>query len=229
MTFTIMRHYLKIITLTIGAVLLQPDAARLAEQHTIVIDDFESGISVNWQEKTFNGQTQYSLVEKDNQTSIMAESKNSASGLFYKINYAPNDYPLLEWSWQIETTVQSGDARHKKGDDYAARIYVVFPNLFFWRTKALNYIWANKLPVGEFCANAYTSNNVMIAVQSGNQKAGQWLTEQRNIIDDYQQAFGEAPPEVGAIAIMTDTDNTGEEARAWYGAIKIKPLFLTNQ
>lgn len=41
----------------------------------------------------------------------------------------------------------------------------------------------------------------------------------RNIVDDYRRAFGEDPPHVGAIAIMTDTDNTGETATAWYGDI----------
>lgn len=226
---TALHQSLKFFSLAVCILVSTPVSSLIAAQEDRVIDDFETGISGKWQEKKFNGQTKYTAAKKDNQTSVMAESKNSASGLFYEINYDPKKYPVLEWSWQIEEIIQAGDARHKKGDDYAARIYVVFPNIFFWRTKALNYIWANKLPKGEFCANAYTSNTVMIAVQSGNQRAGQWLTEQRNIIDDYQQAFGEAPPDVGAIAIMTDTDDTGDNARAWYGPIKIKPLFLTNQ
>jgi hypothetical protein len=191
------------------------------EQRVVVIDRFQSGISEQWQEKKFSGQTRYTAVQKDNLPSIMAESKGSASGLFFKIAYKPEAYPILQWSWQIEHVLEAGDARFKKGDDYAARIYVVFPSLFFWRTKALNYIWANTLPKGEMLANAYTENAVMIAVQSGNQQAGQWQSEKRNIIDDYRQAFGESPPEVGAIAIMTDTDNTGEHVRAWYGPISI--------
>lgn len=42
-------------------------------------------------------------------------------------------------------------------------------------------------------------------------------------VEDYRQAFGEDPPKVGAVAIMTDTDNTGEQAVAWYGAIRFLP------
>jgi hypothetical protein len=63
----------------------------------------------------------------------------------------------------------------------------------------------------------------MIAVESGPEKAGAWQTETRNIYEDYRRSFGEAPPRVGAVAIMTDTDNTGEDALAWYGAIRILP------
>jgi hypothetical protein len=60
---------------------------------------------------------------------------------------------------------------------------------------------------------------MMIAVESGPELAGQWVTVRRNVVDDYRKAFGEDPPQVGAIAIMTDTDNTGESATAWYGDI----------
>lgn len=34
--------------------------------------------------------------------------------------------------------------------------------------------------------------------------------------------FGEEPPQVEGIAIMTDTDNTGESAIAYYDDIKIE-------
>ena len=44
--------------------------------------------------------------------------------------------------------------------------------------------------------------------------------------EDYRRAFGEDPPRIGAVAIMTDTDNTGEEAVAWYGAIRFLPPSL---
>ena len=106
-------------------------------------------------------------------------------------------------------------------DDYAARVYVVFPSALFWRTKAINYIWANKLAAGEAVPNPFTSNACMIAVQSGAAHVGQWLEEKRNLLEDYQKCFGEDPPKAGAVAIMTDTDNTEEQAVAWYGPIRL--------
>lgn len=56
----------------------------------------------------------------------------------------------------------------------------------------------------------------MVAVQSGNTHAGRWITEQRNIVDDYRQAFGRYPPEIIGIGMMTDTDDTGEETTGYY-------------
>jgi hypothetical protein len=61
----------------------------------------------------------------------------------------------------------------------------------------------------------------MNAVESGNSMAGQWLTEQRDLVADYRFQFGSDPPEAEAIAVMTDSDNTGESAEAWYGEISL--------
>ncbi|HZV81636.1 MAG TPA: DUF3047 domain-containing protein [Geobacteraceae bacterium] len=36
---------------------------------------------------------------------------------------------------------------------------------------------------------------------------------------DYRRLFGEEPGTLGAVAIMTDSDNTGGRASAWYGDI----------
>lgn len=70
--------------------------------------------------------------------------------------------------------------------------------------------------------NAFTANAKMIAVESGNGNAGQWLTEERDLFADYRTLFGVDPPEAQAIAIMTDSDNTGGVAEAWYGEILLR-------
>ena len=188
----------------------------------IVLDDYTKGLSSKWQEKSFQGHTKYRVTREDGRLCIRAASDGSASGLYYKVNYDLKQYPILTWQWKIENILPKGDARYKKGDDYAARVYVVFPSWLFWRTKALNYIWANKLPKGKAVRNAFAKNDVMIAVESGPRMARQWLTETRNVLEDYRKQFGEDPPEVGAIAIMTDTDNTDSSAVAWYGVIRIR-------
>jgi len=186
-----------------------------------VLDDYQNGLAPGWEKKSFAGQTIYTVVHDGRQSFIKATSNAAASGLFYKIAYEPREQPVLRWSWKIERTLIKGDERTKAGDDYAARVYVVFPSILFWKTRALNYIWANKLPKGEALPNAFTGNAMMIAVESGDSRAGQWLNEERNIHEDFKKYFKAEPPKVGAIAIMTDTDNTGESATAWYGPIII--------
>jgi hypothetical protein len=48
------------------------------------------------------------------------------------------------------------------------------------------------------------------------------VSEERNVYEDYKKAFGEEPSMISGVAIMTDTDNTGESATAYYGDIVFK-------
>ena len=190
----------------------------------LVVSRFElEGLS-GWTPKSFEGQTEYRLQKEDGRVVVQATSHAAASGMVKQLEFDPAEYRYLRWSWKIADTVKGGDEKTKAGDDYAARLYVVFPGLFFWQTKAINYIWANKLPKGETIPNSFTSNAMMVAVESGTSLAGRWLQEERDIWADYKQLFGQDPPKAGAVAMMTDTDNTGASAVAWYGDIVISTV-----
>ena len=193
-----------------------------ASSDVLVIDDFNEGLSPNWKSKKFKGVTQYSIADLDGESVLMAFSSGAASALIYKKEYSLRDYPVLSWRWRVDNILPKGDARTKDGDDYSARIYVIFPHWIFPLTRSINYIWANKLPKGEYLSSSYTGNSVLVAVQSGPENIGHWITERRNVRDDYLRIFGEEPRAVGAIAIMTDADNTEDEARAWYDDIRIE-------
>ncbi|GGY62013.1 DUF3047 domain-containing protein [Marinobacter zhanjiangensis] len=185
--------------------------------------------------------SQYQLVQQDGQQVVLATSSDSASGLIHRVAVEPGDSLILRWRWKVANVLEEGDARRKSGDDYPARIYVAFefePDKASWferakrKTvsalfgeelpgKALNYIWANRLPQGDMIANPFTGDTMMIAVNSGQDQLGQWVTVERDIVADYRRAFGDDPPELTGVAIMTDTDNTGGTARAWYGDITL--------
>jgi hypothetical protein len=196
--------------------------AVVSRAESILIDDFKNGLRPAWKEKKFKGVTSYLPAVEDNIPCLKAEAAGTASGLFYEIEYDPAQKPILVWKWKVADIVKDGNELTKAGDDYAARIYVVFPAFFFWNTRALNYVWANRLPKGEAVANSYTANAMMIAVESGVANTGKWIEYRRNIYDDYRKYFGAAPGKVGAIAVMTDTDTTGGHATACYGPIYIE-------
>lgn len=187
----------------------------------LAVSNFASEGLKGWESKRFKGTTDYRIVEEDGKRVIMAHAKGAASGKIKKLKFNPATYRYLKWSWKISGTVAGGNEKTKEGDDYAARVYVIFPGRFFWQMRALNYIWANRLPRGESVPNAFSSNAMLIAVESGPSKAGQWVAEERDILADFRRVFGEDPPQAGGIAIMTDTDNTGSEATAWYGDITL--------
>jgi hypothetical protein len=198
--------------------LLYLPAECLAEE--IRVGNFSAGEMTGWEPKEFEGKTIYAFQEDGGRMVLKAESNASASGLFKKIKADVKDFPILRWSWKVENILVKGDARTKEGDDYAARIYVVFPRFPAWRTTGINYIWANKLPRGKTRPNSYAKDNViMLAIQSGPENVGRWVSEERNLLEDYKQVFGKEPPKLGNIAIMTDTDNTSERAVAYYGDI----------
>jgi hypothetical protein len=190
---------------------------------SLLVDDFAAGARPGWVEKVFRGRTLYTPAVEEGRPALKAESRASASGLHFPVRFDPKAFPRLSWSWKVARALRTGDERKKGGDDYAARVYVVFPSRLFWRSRALSYVWAGGVPAGTSWPNAFTPNAAMIAVESGDAKAGRWVDEVRDIREDYRKAFGEEPPEGGAVAIMTDTDNAGGEATAWYGAIRLLP------
>lgn len=194
-----------------------------------------------WKPLTFakvEKHTAYELV-KDGDTVVMrARSEASASGIVRELRIDPRQYPVVRWRWKIGNLLEKSDIRSKQGDDYPARLYITFeyePDKvsFGRRTQyrlgrllfgdipiaALNYVWDGKAPAGTVVDNAYTDFAKMIVVRSGAQGVGTWVEEERNVYEDYKHAFGGEPPMIKGVAIMTDTDDTGESASAYYGDI----------
>lgn len=213
----------------------------------IMVGDFSASevggqLPAGWQILAFEKipeHTRYESVTDDDRVVIRAQSQSSASGLIREIEIDPREHPIMEWRWKVAGALEKGDARNKEGDDYAARIYILFaydPSLlsFIERIKyktanlvygeyppaaVLNYIWGNTVPINTYIPSPFTNRSMMVAVQSGDHRAGQWVQEERNILVDFRKAFKAEPPMITSVAIMTDSDNTGESATAWYGDI----------
>lgn len=194
----------------------------IAAERIRPIDDFENGLRPGWTERVFEGRTEYRVVREGADHVLRADSRAAASGLILEEEIDLEAYPVLSWRWKVEGVLEKGDGRTKEGDDYAARVYVIFPHWFFPRTRTINYIWANRLPKGAIVPNPFTTNAVMVAVESGEENAGRWMAESRNVHADYRTIFGEDPPRAGGVAVMTDTDNTGGSATAWYDDIRFE-------
>lgn len=191
-----------------------------AGAETVMVGEFSAGDLSGWEKESFSGETEYTLVEKDGRQVLQAVSQGTASGLYREIRVDLNRTPYLNWSWRGANVLEGVNERTKSGDDYPARVYVVVAGkLFFWRTRAVNYVWSSNQPTGSTWPNAFTSNAQMMALQSGARKVDQWVTEKRNVRADFKQLFGDDVDHIDAVAIMTDTDNSGQAATAWYGDI----------
>lgn len=170
-----------------------------------------------WSDRVIKGRTIYTLEDG----ALKAHAVKAASGKIKQLSVDVHKYPRISWSWRIEHVLKREDIKQKSGDDFVARVYVLFPRTFFWRMRAINYVWAAKMPKASEAPSPYTANSVIIAVESGEEHAGKWVSEERNIYEDYKRIFGEEPPLMGGVAIMTDTDDTRDEGTAWYGDITL--------
>lgn len=236
--------------LLVGIILGNPAWLQAGSPPTIEVGAFSTAAPDGpwpdgWKPLTFQKipqHTTYQLVKDGDRVVVKAASQASSSGYTKETLIDPKEYPIIQWQWKVSNILKAGNVAKKDGDDYPARIYVTFQydsgkvglfgkakyeaaKLIYGRYPplgALNYIWESRAPVGTAVPNPYTEQVHMIVVESGPAKLNTWMTEERNVYEDYMLAFGEEPPMISGIAIMTDTDNTGESATAYYGDIILK-------
>jgi len=188
--------------------------------------------------------TLYSIEADEAFRYLKAESNASSSGLIFTGQFDVYTYPKIRWRWRVDN-VYAGDrvnkARVKEGDDYPIRIYVIFrydperadpiQRLTYSAVKrrhgeypphsALNYVWASNFSPQPTMTNPYTSRSKMIFLQMGDAHVGRWIEESVDILEDYLRVFGENPPASASLAIMNDSDDTGQSAVSYLEFIEI--------
>lgn len=170
-----------------------------------------------WKTERFSGQTHYHIVTAGDQRVLAAHTRHAASGLGWEGDIALAETPWLHWCWRVSNTFEGIDETIKAGDDYPARVYAVArTGRLPWQVQALNYVWASEQPQGSDWPNAFTQRAHLMALQSGDAQLNQWLAESRHLAQDFQRYFGNTDPRVVALALMSDSDNAGGEAKAWY-------------
>ena len=185
--------------------------------------------------------TSYTIESNGSESYLKAESNASASAVLYKTEFNIYQYSRVRWRWKVETIYKKGNAKTKTGDDYPLRIYIVFkydPEKAGFMEKlkynaakliyeeypphsSLNYIWANREYEERIITNTYTEKAKMVLLQKGDTNVGKWLIHDVNVLEDYEEAFGEKPPPISSIAIMNDSDNTGEKSISYLDYIEV--------
>jgi hypothetical protein len=203
-----------------GALLTTVAMAAPATEHRIGM--FAPGALADWEHKSFKGKTQYRLVGQGATRALEATCDATASAIARRTSVDLSKTPILRWQWRVDHIYAGLDGTTKGGDDYAARVYVIHDGgLLPWRTRAINYVWANSQPRGHHWPNAFTDKAMMVAVQSGPPAdPTRWISESRNVREDFKRYYGLDLEQLDGVALMTDCDNSGRKGRAYYRDIR---------
>lgn len=186
--------------------------------------------------------TVYTLAQEEGRTVLRAAAEGSASAYVAYLKPAATAPAALTWRWKTDALVPGADNRDKKREDAPLRVIVAFDGdrstlseaeqKRFRRAKSLSgkdlpyamlmYIWSDHVPVESLIPSAHTSRLKMLAVASGKGGLGTWQSVRRDVAADYRRAYGAEPGPVLGVAVMTDTDNTGEKAVGEYADIRFE-------
>lgn len=176
-----------------------------------------------WDRHSFEGETDYSLQRSKEKgfPYILARSEASASGLIRELEVDLEKTPVLNWKWRLDRRLAPLPETSKEGDDYAARLYVIVSGgWLFWRTKALNFVWSSREVKGAQWPNAFAPDNaLMLALKDATDPTGQWFQESINVRALLSEWLGEGVSTIHAVALMSDTDNSGRSASAAFADI----------
>lgn len=164
----------------------------------------------------------FHIVEVDAQRVLHLKSEGDSSTITRELKgmVVLKQTPILEWRWKITKLPRGADARKSATDDEAGQIYVTWPRFpDALRARIIGYIWDTTAPVGSSFKSEKTSTVHYVVVESGAGKLGQWITERRNVVEDFKKIYGEEPDNPGGISISIDSDDTKSSAEAFLGTI----------
>ena len=189
-------------------------------QH-VVVADFSSGVDENgvpagWQLKERSGKADFSIIKESGIHALHLRSEDTSYALQKSVNVDPHTYPLLSWKWKVTQLPEGGDFRISETDDQAAQLFVAFSN-----RKVIAYIWDSNAPQGlveDACELPFVTIKAIV-VRSGPRETGRWISETRNVHDDYVKLFGHEPPNIGGIRIQINSQHTETSGESFFADV----------
>jgi len=172
----------------------------------------------NWGKAAYD----FTIIEIDGRRALHLKAADDSSTITKEIKGQVHikETPVLEWSWRMVTLPKGGDVRSKATDDEAGQIYVAWPRFpESVRSRVIGYIWDTTAPAGTVVKSEKTATVTYIVVRSGAADVGKWMTERRNVAEDFRKIYGEAPDDPGLVSISIDSNDTHAVAEAYIGAI----------
>ena len=222
-----------------------PAVRQVAADLGLAAPSKQSGMSTLpvWQHYKFPGKqpTQYSYTPVDGTPAVMASASSSASMLRQSVRIEPALLRDVVFSWKVAQLIPGADLALREAHDSPVRLVLAFEGdrgEFSMKNAMLSelsltltgepmpyatlmYVWCNDCAKEALYLSPRTDRIREIAVETGPENVGRWLSYRRDVQADYLKAYGQPPGALVGIGIMTDTDNTRQSAVAWYGPISL--------
>ena len=184
------------------------------------------GIPQGWEGQKWGSPAYaFSIVQDGGRKVLHLKSKDEGSTISKDIKGKVNlkDTPFLEWSWKAVTLPVGGDSRKKELDDQAVQVFVAWPRFpEMVRSRIIGYVWDSTVPVGTVAKSETTATVTYIVLRSGPGELGKWITERRNVRDDFKKLYGEEPENPAAVSISIDSNDTKSQSESFVGPIAFK-------
>jgi hypothetical protein len=208
-------------------------AGLAAAADQVVIEDWKeykvgtTGLPAQWQAQNWGSPNYQNLkiVEDGGRQALYMKSVNDSSTLSREIKgkVRLKDTPILEWDWKSTVLPKGGNSCKKATDDQAGQVFVVWPRFpEAVRSRIIGYVWDTTQPVGTICKSEKTGTVTYIVVRSGPADLNKWLTEQRNVAEDFKKIYGDTPEDPAVLSLSIDSNDTNSTAEAVIGAIRFK-------
>jgi DUF3047 family protein len=212
----------------LAGVLAAATAVAGAQTDTVVVEDWSKqpagkhGIPEGWKGQNWGSpKYDFTVVSESPERALHLRSDHDSSTISKEVKVDIKQYPILEWRWKAVVLPRGGDARRKEADDEAAQLYVTFPRFpSAVRSRIIGYIWDSTAPAGATFPSQKVNTVTFVVVRSGAADLDKWVTEKRNVYEDYKRIYGEEPGEaVGAVSISINSQNTNSRADSYFGEI----------
>jgi hypothetical protein len=218
--------------LTLVALGLALATTAWAQGGSLLIEDWTKqpagakGVPDGWKAQNWGSpKYDFTIVTDDGHKALHMKSVNEGSTVSKDIKGKINlkDTPILEWSWKVTVLPKGGDSCHKATDDQAAQIFVVWPRFpEAVRSQIIGYVWDSTVPVGTICKSEKTGTVTYVVLRSGTAELGKWITERRNVVDDFKKIYGADPVDPAAVSFAIDSNDTSSTAESFMGPILFK-------
>lgn len=193
-----------------------------AQTNVLFAENFSHGLTNGWENTAFFKKPSFYAAEREGTNSYLhGVAEKTCSALTHKLNLTPPTKLTLRWHWKISGVETNGSERNIKKFDHAARVFIAF-DTFIGPARTLNYMWGDAEKAGTVLAHPKSERAQIFVLESGNTRAGQWVSESRDVTADWKKVFPDREmPKIIGIGLMTDSDSLGAKLEGFYADVEL--------